>query len=65
MERIDPTAENLARIAYAGYGNNRGWVVASGAPMPRWEDQKPEFRAAWTAGLADVLTFLRDSASIR
>lgn len=46
--------EDLGEIAYDAYGDSRGWVVFSGAPMPKWEDQSPELRAAWSAAAEAV-----------
>lgn len=47
------------QIAYEAYGDNRDWKTVSGAPMPRWDEQKPEISAAWeaaaAAAIADVL----------
>lgn len=39
----------LAEVAYNAYGDNRNWVVFSGALMPRWEEQSPELKEAWRA----------------
>jgi len=44
----------LAEVAYNAYGENRGWVVFSGDPMPKWEDQSPELQAAWRAAAEAV-----------
>jgi len=49
---------DLGEIAYNAYGDNRGWVVFSGAPMPTWEEQSPELREAWDAAAQAVAAAL-------
>lgn len=45
--------EELGRVAYTAYGDERRWVAVNGAPIPYWDDQAPDLRAAWiTAALA-------------
>lgn len=51
--------ERYGRIAYEAYGDQVGWVVFSGAPMPRWDETLDRIRAAWRAAgqkVAEVAT---------
>lgn len=51
---------SLAEIAYNAYGDSRNWVVYSGDPMPRWDEQSPELREAWDAAAQAVAKALID-----
>jgi hypothetical protein len=44
----------LAEVAYNAYGEYRGWVVFTGDPMPRWEDQQLDLKEAWRAAVHAV-----------
>jgi len=57
--RAEPDPLHLAEVAYTAYGASRGWVVASGAPMPQWSEQAEGFRYSWAAGMVAVLAELR------
>jgi hypothetical protein len=45
---------NLGRIAYEAYGKTRQWRTFAGDPMPLWDKQTPELRAAWEAAAEAV-----------
>lgn len=63
---MDPIYEmELAEAAYTAYGNHRGWVVATGKPMPRWSEQAMEFQAAWAVAMQGVLAKLEADGKLR
>lgn len=51
---MNAAREHLARVAYAAYGDARGWVTFDGDPMPPWEEQSEDIREAWVAAAAAV-----------
>ncbi len=49
------TGETLGKAAYDGYfGACGGKSLISGAPLPKWEDQSDEIKAAWMAAAEAV-----------
>lgn len=44
------TMIDLAQIAYEAFCNHTGWKsLISRAPLPQWNDLKPEIQNAWRA----------------
>lgn len=52
MARHDP--QDLARAAYAAYGEATGGLTHDGRPMPAWEDLGERIQRAWTAAARAV-----------
>jgi hypothetical protein len=57
--------EELAKAMYNGYGERRRWRVASGAAMPRWEEQAEDFRDGWRAAALAGEQHLRATDKLR
>lgn len=49
-----PTDRDLARMAYAAYGESTGGKNFRGEPMPAWEDLPAAITTAWVAAVAAV-----------
>lgn len=46
--------DRLAQRAYEAYANNTQWKsVATGAPLPQWEQLPEAIQEAWKASVAD------------
>jgi hypothetical protein len=56
------TVIDLGQVAYEAYCEKTGGRSAvTGEPLPTWEDQAPEIRAAWTtAGEAVAHVLVRE-----
>ncbi|SHI68844.1 hypothetical protein [Streptomyces sp. 3214.6] len=52
MARHDPV--DLARTAYAAYGEATGGLNYRGLPMPAWEDLGDTIQQAWIAAVIAV-----------
>lgn len=52
MAQHDPV--ELARAAYAAYGETTGGRNYQGQPMPAWEDLAEVIQQAWTVAAATV-----------
>jgi hypothetical protein len=51
--------ENIGKIGYDAYREHSGGVsLVSGEPLPFWDDQSPEIRAAWDAAALAVSDFV-------
>lgn len=49
------TEDQLGRIAYNAYGDERGWLTFNREPMPTWEEQSRDLKAAWIAAVNAVV----------
>lgn len=50
----------LAQVAYDGYREHTGGrSLATGQPIPTWEDLKPEIQQAWAASTRAVVAALQ------
>jgi hypothetical protein len=52
MARIDPV--DLAKTAYAAYGEATGGKNFRGEPMPAWDDLGTPIQTAWVAAAGAV-----------
>ena len=57
MDNLD-----LAKIAYAAYGDYVDWKNYQGLPMPKWEDLTDKIRGAWEAAAGAVAETVREEA---
>lgn len=46
--------EQLGKIAYDAYCAARGWKSVRGEPLPHWQQQSEDLRAAWIAAAEAV-----------
>jgi hypothetical protein len=54
--KINVLRENAGRVAYASYSaNSGGKSLISGEPLPAFDAQKSEIKAAWEAAATSVL----------
>lgn len=56
--------DGLGRTAYEAYGDQRGWKVFNGDPMPTWYDQDEAIRVAWDAAADAVSAAVRKGLDI-
>jgi len=55
----------LAKIAYESYRAHTGGIsLASGGPIPPWEQLKAEIQEAWVASIRGVITHVRKDPDV-
>ncbi len=53
------SAEDLARIAYAAYGQTTDFKNYQGLPMPAYDDLTDKIKSAWEAAVTAVADAVR------
>lgn len=57
--------EELARVAYAAYGDTAGWKNFRGDPMPEWENLGSSIQTCWIMAASAVRNFVLTPPSER
>lgn len=57
------TPLDLARVAYAAYGDSTGGLNYQGEPMPQWDDLGDAIQDAWIVAAGAVARELRNPST--